>query len=321
MARRDNNIDELVGTLNRVDDDHLASLSHTEAAQALYEEVTSMSRSPESAKNHHPLSRRTRRLIWEGVAAVGVAAVVLAVLSIVNVFGSGGPSIVEKAVAALDPGNNAIVHVKISGHETGADGYSSNWTEESWARNAFPYTARLVQAFDGAPVTETVQDDSGFAQTYVAESNTIYQPPQSGAFHAVGDQSFAFRDMILEMLNSGEAVAEGHETIAGQDCLRIAATKDYGAAADGTKYGTWYFVDAKTMNPVEWRLTRDGGKAETMHFDIYEQLPVNADSLALLDLATQHTGATLNTNLEDYQKAMGIEAPGPAGDPGVKQTK
>ena len=222
-------------------------------------------------------------------------------------------------MAALDPGANAIVHVKIVGHEIGSDGYSSSWTEESWSRTAAPYTSRMIQAFEGAPVAENVTDDTGFSQVYDAAANTIYQPPQSVGFHAVGDQSSTFRVMILEMLNSGDAVVEGHETIAGQDCLRIAATKDYGTAADGTKYGTWYFVDAKTMDPVEWRLTRDGGKAETMHFDVYEQLPVNDESLALLDLAAQHSGATLNTSLADYQKAMGIEPAGPAGDPSVKK--
>jgi hypothetical protein len=328
MARRDDNIDACVEALKRVDDEHLASLSHSPAAQALYEEVTSMSRSTratgektaatesETRRARKPRSRR--RLAWETGAVVGAAAIVLAVLSIVNVFGSNGPSIVEKAVAALDPGQNAIVHVKISGHETGKDGYSGTWTEESWSRTEAPYTSRLIEAYDGAPATETVQDNTGLAQVYDAATNIIYQPPQSGVFRTEGDQSDAYRDMILEMLSSGDAVVEGNETVDGRDCLRIAATKDYGTATDGTKYGTWYLVDAGTKNPVEWRMTRDGGKAVTIHFDVYEHLAANAGNLALLDLAVQHPGAPLNTSAEDYRKSLGIEEPGPAGDPSVK---
>jgi hypothetical protein len=250
---------------------------------------------------------------------VGAAVIVLAVLSIVNVFGANGPSIVERAVAALDPGENAIIHVKISGHEGSKGGYSSDWTEESWSRTTAPYASRLVQAFEGSPVTENVQDNTGFAQVYDAATNTIYQPPQSGVFRTEGDQSDVYREMILEMLNSGEAVVEGSETIDGQDCLRIASTKGYGTAADGTPYGTWYLVDKDTMNPVEWRMTRDGGKVVNMHFDIYEQLPATDENLAFLDLAAQHPGAAFNTSLEDYRDAMGIEMPDAAAGPSVKK--
>jgi hypothetical protein len=161
-------------------------------------------------------------------------------------------------------------------------------------------------------VTESVQDNTGFSQVYDAATNTIYQPPQSGVFRFGGDQSDRHREMILEMLTSGEAVVEGPETIDGRECLRIAATKDNGTAAEGTKYGTWYLVDKETMNPVEWRMTRDGGKVVVFHFDVYEQLPASEENLALLDLAAQHPGAALNTSLEDYQDALGIPHAGPA---------
>lgn len=267
----------------------------------------------------HRAPRSRRRLAWQGALVVGAAAIVLAVLSIVNVFGADGPSIVEKASAALDPGENAIVHVKISGHESGEDGYSSDWTEEMWARTAAPYTSRTIQAFEGSPVTETATDNTGFSQVYDAATNIVYQPPQSGVFHMEGDQSLAFREMILEMLGSGDAVVEGSETVDGRECLRIGSTKDYGTAPDGAPYGTWYLVDKGTKDPVEWRLTRAGGKVVTMHFDVYEQLPADAEHLALLDLAVQHPGAALNTSLEDYQKSLGIEMPGAAGDPSVKR--
>ncbi|HLA82070.1 MAG TPA: hypothetical protein VJP78_10725 [Thermoleophilia bacterium] len=314
MAKRSDSIDGLVETLKPIDDERLASLSHKPAAQALYEEVTSMS-SPTAAETPR---RGRHRLVWQGALVAGAVVIVLAVLSTVNVFGADGPSIVDKAAAAVDPRENAIVHVKITGSESGKGGYISTWTEESWALTSSPYTRRDIQAFDGSPAVETVQNSEGLSQAYVAGTNTIYQPPQKVGFRVEGGQASPYRDMILELLTSGEAVMEGAETVNGRECVVIAATKEYGNAPDGTPYGTWYVVDAKTYDPVEWRMTRDGGKAVTMRFEVYEQLPADEEGLALLDLAAQHPGAAFNTSLDDYQDAMEI----PQADPGpAKGTK
>lgn len=53
---------------------------------------------------------------------------------------------------------------------------------------------------------------------------------------------------------------------------------------------------------------------------LYQADYARISGYALRDLAAQHPGATLNTSLEDYQKAIGIEAPGPIGDPSVKKS-
>jgi hypothetical protein len=322
MAQFDDNIDRHVEALKRVDDQALASLSHNPAAQALYEEVTSMSASGEegTVKKGQTHRRTTcrRRLLWQGALLVGAAAIVLAVLSIVNVFGANGPSIVEKAAAAIAPGKNVIVHVKISGHEGDKDGYSSDWTEENWSRMSSPYTFRQVQAFPGQPVSDTVQDTNGLAQMYDAGTNSIYTQAAASMFTVAAGQAVPYGEMILGLLNSGDAVIDGTETINGQECTRIVATKDYGTAPNGTKYGDWFYVDSRTNYPVEWKQTRDGGKVVDIHFDVYEILPVNDANLALFDLSAQHPGATLSsTTLEDFQRAG--TTPAPAGDPSVKQ--
>ena len=322
MKRRKNSIDACVEALKPIDDESLASLPHSPAAQALYEEVTSMSPStPESKSGKATAPRRgsRRRLIWQGAIVVGAAAIVLAVLSIVNVFGANGPSIVEKA-AALDPAKNVILHVKISGHETGADGYASDWTEESWARMTSPYTYRDVQTFPGQSVSDTVQDTNGLAQMYDAGTDSIYTQAAASMFRTDPGQVVPYGQMILDLLNSGLAVVDGSETIDGRECVRIVATKDFGTAVDGTKYGDWFFVDPHTNYPVEWKQTRDGGKVVDIRFDAYEMLPINDANLALLDLSAQHPGAALsNTSLEDFRKAG--TTPAPAGDPSVKQPK
>jgi hypothetical protein len=330
MAKQSKRIDEFVEALKRVDDEHLASLSHSPAAEALYEEVSSMSVSDQQtgvaeqaggtgSGGRAKKTNRRRRLMWEGAVVAAAVVVVLAVLSVVNVFGAGGPSIVEKAAAALDPSANAIIHVKISGNESDEGGYTSTWTEESWARTASPYSRRDIQAYAGSPVVETAQDSSGLVQSYDAATNTIYQPAQGGGFTVAPGQSDPYRDMILELLNSGDAVVEGNDNIAGRKVIRIVATKDYGSAPDGTRYGTWYYVDPDTKNPVEWKMTRDGGKVVDIHFDVYEQLPATDDNLALLDLGAQHPGATVNSSQQDYQDFLDLPAPTASGDPSSKK--
>jgi hypothetical protein len=317
MVKHDGSIDRYVEAVKRIDDSSLASLSHTPAAQALYEEVTLMSepvvekqdssgatRSPATGK-----ARRRRRLIWEGTLVVGAAVIVLAVLSIVNVFGANGPSIVEKAAAALNPTKNVILHVKISATES-LKGDTSSWTEESWSRMTSPYTSRDIQAFPGQPVVETVQDTTGLTQTYDAVSNTIYQKTGASEFRAAAGQAVPYGEMILGLLSSGDAVVDGKDTVDGRQVIRIAATKDYGTAPDGTKYGDWFYVDPDTNYPVEWRQTRDGGKVEDIHFNVYELLPANDQNLALLDLSAQHPGASVSaTSLEEHQNSLNQTAP------------
>lgn len=261
-----------------------------------------------------------RRPLVRGVRpVVGVAVVALAVLSVVDVFGPGGPSIVEKAIAALNPTENAIIHVKISGTESGADGYKATWTEESWTRTESPYTRRDILAFAGAPVMEAVQDSNGLTESYDVATNTIRRPPQKDGFQVSPAQPDPYREMILELLNSGGAVVEGSDSIDGREVVRIASTEDYGTAADGTRYGTWYYVDPDTNNPVEWRMTRDGGKVVTIHFDIYEQLPANETNLKLLDLAAQYPGAEFDTSLQSYEYGGGRPSPELGGDPADKK--
>jgi hypothetical protein len=324
MAKHDASIDGYVETLKRVDDDSLASLSHTPAAQALYEEVTLMSepdaKRDSSAATRSPATHKAksrRRLIWRSALVVGAAVTVLAVLSIVNVFGANGPSIVEKAAAALNPTKNVILHVKISGTES-LQGDTSSWTEESWSLMTSPYTRRDIQAFPEQAVLETVQDSTGKAQMYDAASNTIYKQAQASMFKVADGQAVPYGEMILDLLKSGDAIVDGKDTIDGREVIRIAATKDYGTATDGTKYGDWFYVDPDTNYPVAWRQTRDGGKVEDIHFDAYELLPANDQNLALLDLSAQHPGATVSaTSLEDYRNSL--NAPVPSGDSAAKK--
>ena len=67
-----------------------------------------------------------------------------AVLSIVNVFGGNGPSMVDKAVAALAHPKNAILHMKVVGTESDKSGgdFTSTGVETGAAENG------LTQIYD-----------------------------------------------------------------------------------------------------------------------------------------------------------------------------
>jgi hypothetical protein len=101
-----------------------------------------------------------------------------------------------------------------------------------------------------------------------------------------------FRAEILALLNSGRAEVTGHVDVDGRDAIRI-------ESPDG-KHA--YLVDAETYAPIEWTSEGDGGSV-TLHFPVYEELAVDADSMQLLDLQAQHPGARVVRGAGAYQEA------------------
>ncbi len=101
-----------------------------------------------------------------------------------------------------------------------------------------------------------------------------------------------FRAEILALLNSGRAEVTGHVEVDGRDAIRI-------ESPDGKHV---YLVDAETYAPIEWTSMGNGGSV-TLRFPIYEELPVNADSMELLDLEAQHTGASVVRDPAAYRDA------------------
>jgi hypothetical protein len=98
-----------------------------------------------------------------------------------------------------------------------------------------------------------------------------------------------FRSEILALLRSGRVRVIGHVTVDGRDAIRL-------ESPDGKKV---YAVDAATYDPIEWTTTGDGGGV-TLRFPVYEQLPVDAESLKLLDLQDQHPDAQVVRGADSY---------------------
>lgn len=101
-----------------------------------------------------------------------------------------------------------------------------------------------------------------------------------------------FRSQILALLDSGRVRVVGHVTVDGRDAIRL-------ESLDGKKV---YIVDASTYAPIEWTTTGTEGGV-TLRFGVYEELPVNSDSTALLDLRAQHPGARVVRDVPAYMAA------------------
>jgi hypothetical protein len=114
----------------------------------------------------------------------------------------------------------------------------------------------------------------------------------SGQEPAVADQSVEepFRAEILALLESGRARETGRVELGGRDAIRIEAPDR----------GQVYLVDAETYAPIEWTSAGQGGGV-TLRFPVYEELPVDAESMELLDLGAQHPGARVERDPAAYR--------------------
>jgi hypothetical protein len=293
--------------------------------------------------------RRTRRRLLR--AAAVSAAAVAAAFGVLAVLPAGGPSVVERAMAALAASDDAILHIELRGEQRNPDGSVVTWRSESWQLYASPYTRRQVEVGPEGIRAETLTRGDTTA-LYDAQTNTIYVASreeleasrplpritvvsrsrfrkivgdprvdtalvvkkngyavvatQEGAkrlrkkrARTAQDSSVAervvdepFRREILDLLESGQARETGRLEVGGRDAIRI-------ESPDGTRV---YLVDASTYAPIEWTSTGNGGGV-TLRFPVYEELPVNAESLELLDLEAQYPGARVERDPDAYRAA------------------
>jgi hypothetical protein len=117
---------------------------------------------------------------------------------------------------------------------------------------------------------------------------------RSGQEATVADQAVEepFRAEILALLESGRARETGRVEVGGRDAIRI-------EALDGRQV---YHVDAATYAPIEWTTSGNGGGV-TLRFPVYEELPVGAQSMELLDFQAQHPGARVVRDPAAYRAA------------------
>ena len=291
--------------------------------------------------------RHTRRRVVRGAAVLAVAGA--AALGLLNGLTGGGPSVVERAAAALES-DGGILHYRMDAEQQNGDGTSVTWHSETWQLRVDPFTRRQIEVgSDGIRAESVTQGDTN--ELYDARTGTIYiatseqlraarmptieivsrsrlerltgsthvsaayvmrngagavkviataqgakrlrrQVARERARESSGPGVDEFRAGILALLDSGRVRVTGHVTVDGRDAIRLESLA-------GTKV---YVVDAATYDPIEWTTTGNGGSV-TLRFPVYEQLPVDTESLKLLDLEAQHPDAQVVRGADAYSKA------------------
>ena len=115
--------------------------------------------------------RRRRRRAIRGAAVLAVVAA--AALGLLSVFGSGGPSVVDRAAAALQNSDNSILHYQFDATQQNGDGTVATWNQETWQLLVRPYTRRQIAIDTDAPRAESVSRGD-LNELYDAGSDTIY---------------------------------------------------------------------------------------------------------------------------------------------------
>jgi hypothetical protein len=256
-------------------------------------------------------ARRPRRLVVRTVlVAAGAVAVALGVLSVLP---GSGPSVVERAAAALTVSDGSILHVVQVGTATNPDGVTATMRVETWEQSTSPYDRRDITVGGNRRLESGSENDQ--AELYDPAANTLYVPqvpatgatsgkpvagkPQAPAERASGDR---YKEKILSLLASGELHEDGHVTVQGRDAIRL-------VSEDGS---VQLSVDAGTYEPIEWRDTA-GGWTAVAQFPTYEHLPSTDANRALTSLRAQHPSAAIDTNPADYEAAAQRLAPAKVG--------
>ena len=126
----------------------------------------------ENAVGRDLRSRRTRRLLVRGAVVLAVAGA--AALGLLSGLTGGGPSVVQRAAAALEPSDPGIRHYQIDAEQQNGDGTSVTWHSETWQLRVAPFTRRQIEVdgSDGIRAESVSEGDTN--ELYDARTSTIY---------------------------------------------------------------------------------------------------------------------------------------------------
>jgi hypothetical protein len=291
--------------------------------------------------------RRRRRMLRAAALSAAAAAVAFGLLTGLP---TGGPSVVERAAAALELSDDTILHYQLSGEQRNPDGSVVTWRSETWQLRVAPFTRRQIEVGPERVRAETLTRGD-MNELYDVRTNTIYvasrqelaaaqlpkikivskskiakitrdpraetvlvigkggkrptvvtteqganrlreERAQAGQEPAADQRVEGPRAEILALLESGRARETGRVEVAGRDVIRI-------ESPHGRQV---YLVDAATYAPIEWTTAGNGGGV-TLRFPVYEELPVDTESMELLALEAQHPGARVVRDPAAYRAA------------------
>lgn len=253
--------------------------------------------------------RRRRSRVARPLAGALVFAAVGGVLA-ATLLGGSGPSIVDRAEAALNTPNGQPLHMVMVGRTTTADGRVVTWRDEEWLVSGTVSPRRAVQTSPDGRRFETAMTRGGLAELYDPASNTIYAAPVllpqgSGPGSKPGEDEGLTRrllspqERIKLLLAGGDLREDGHVSVDGRDAIRLVS-----AGGDVT-----YLVDPDSYVPIELQGKLDGGGAVDLRFPVYEELPASAVGGALFDLRAQHLGPQVKIDKLAYEEQWSKLAP------------
>jgi hypothetical protein len=223
--------------------------------------------------------RRGSRLLlkrnWAVRGALAGAVALIATVLAVTLGGPGSgiaPNIVDRAAAAISPGDG-IMHYVV-GYT--APGISDSY-EEYWINLNDPSQQRIVQTYHGAVVRQFVFT-GGYSKSFEGSGNPITiitkATPPANLSHGVDPSSQGMSPVegYRQMLISGHVRAESKTTVAGVEAYKLIV--DQANVGEIT-----YIVDAKTYFPLEYSLPR----GLTDRFLKFEILPHSGAANALLE--------------------------------------
>lgn len=126
-------------------------------------------------------ARRSRRraLVVRVAAMAAAAAMVVVVAGVPRELTGRGPSVVERAAAALAAPPGSIVHIRMVATQDNGDGTSVSWESESWQATYTPRPRRLIERVVGGPAAESAMSGNGIVGIYDAVRNAIYLARES----------------------------------------------------------------------------------------------------------------------------------------------
>jgi|tagenome__1003787_1003787.scaffolds.fasta_scaffold20981338_3 hypothetical protein len=136
-------------------------------------------------------ARRRRRRTMRGAAVLAVVAATA--LGVLSALGSGGPSVVERAAAALQSSDDSILHYRMNAVQQNGDGTSATWSSETWQLRVAPYTRRQIEV-DGSGGTRAESVTSG-------DTNELYDSSNDTIYIATGPELRAARMPKIEIVS------------------------------------------------------------------------------------------------------------------------
>jgi outer membrane lipoprotein-sorting protein len=202
-------------------------------------------------------ARRARRLLV-AAAVLAAAAVGAGVLTGVG----DGPSLAERAYAAVAPREDTIRHVVAEATSSRRDGEEVRQREEFWVS---PDGCRVRVRYERPPgtlVSETTQDRDE-TRTYDPEQDRV-SVYDSDRFLAIQDPVATFRDLYRR----GRVRQAGRTRFDGREVVRFVMS-DFDLTAV-------YFFDAETFMPRGMQLSVDGRPGYGYRILLHEALPARA---------------------------------------------